>query len=174
MSEDGPNLASVESVELTAYHEAGHAVAAVVLRVGAVYASIVPDAVMGTVGHVKHLGWPGPPPDVEGDLARVRRHAEPRIILALAGVVAEKRHHGRRHNWIGANSDLRAATDLMGHFVSPRQLQAYTDWMWARTEDLVELWWPQIEAVATALLDRRTMRGREIREVMMSVGQPSC
>jgi hypothetical protein len=41
--------------------------------------------------------------------------------------------------------------------------------MWARTEDLVEQWWPQIEAVAVALLERRTMHAREIREVMASV-----
>jgi ATP-dependent Zn protease len=96
------NLPYVKSVELTAYHEAGHAVAAVALGVGAVYASIIPDPVQGTLGHTKHRPWPGPPPDMDWD--RVRRHAEPRIILALAGVVAEKRRHGRRHNWVGART----------------------------------------------------------------------
>jgi hypothetical protein len=155
--------------ELTAYHEAGHAVAAVALRVGPVFASIVPDPAHGTLGHVKHRPWPsGPPPDA--DLPdRVRRHAEPRIILALAGVVAEKRRHGRRHNWVGADADTRAAIDYMGDFVSDRQLQPYINWMWARTEDFVDLRWPEIEAVALALLDRRTMRGREIRDVVRSV-----
>jgi hypothetical protein len=57
----------------------------------------------------------------------------------------------------------------MGTFISDRQLQPYIRWMWVRTEDFVDLWWPQIEAVAVALLDHSTMRGREIRDVVRSV-----
>ena len=57
---------------------------------------------------------------------------------------------------------------MTDYFVSERQLPPYTEWMWARTEELVEEWWPQIEAVAVALLELRTMRGREIREAMAS------
>lgn len=37
-----------------------------------------------------------------------------------------------------------------------------------QAEDFVDLWWPRIEAVAVAPLDRRTMRGREIREAVWS------
>jgi hypothetical protein len=82
---------------------------------------------------------------------------------------ARARPHRGRYNWAVASTDIHSAVDLMDYFVSERQLPPYTKWMWARTEDLVEAWWPQIEAVAAALLERRTMHAQEIRKVMASV-----
>ncbi len=38
--------------------------------------------------------------------------------------------------------------------------------MWARTEDLVELLWPQIELLVRAVLEGKTMPGADVRRLV--------
>ncbi|MDP9343010.1 MAG: hypothetical protein M3Q23_13170 [Actinomycetota bacterium] len=95
----------------TAYHEAGHAVAALFLGSSAVSISIGEDEVQGTLGHVrrrrpstawtqrlKELNYDA---DFGGMGCRVRRIIERDIMITLAGPVTEARLRGRS-NWAGA------------------------------------------------------------------------
>jgi hypothetical protein len=85
----------------------------------------------------------------------MRLKVENRVIVALAGPVAQRtfrassvrRHHGP--------SDHQGAIDLLSYFAgSSRQLEAYFKWLRVRTEDFVHspVWWTQIDAIAAALL----------------------
>ena len=108
----------------------------------------------------------------ESDLARtdtrVRRFSEQIAMAGLAGGLAEKRLTGR-HNHKGASHDYR----LVAHWTepvcySPREHQAYIEWLARRTEALIEndFLWEQIEAVADALLARESLTAREMKAVL--------
>src|SRR6185437_15760265 len=81
-------------MEAVAYHEAGHAVAALLLHRPLRYVTIVPDKARGTLGH---------------DLTPRRRTIlEREIMVLLAGEVAEREFRGW-HNRVGSRSDYEKA-----------------------------------------------------------------
>jgi hypothetical protein len=165
----------------TAYHEAGHAVVGfwegVVNRLLAV--SIVKNDEQGTLGHVRRGKYPRVRDVEPGDDGKPRvfyrefdptideqrlseRLLKPRILEGFAGVLAEKRLTGRRHNWVGALHDLEMTADLIMRLTgSERQAQKYSDYLWVVAEDAVALHWPEIGALAEELLVRKSMTGRE-------------
>jgi hypothetical protein len=172
----------------TAHHEAGHAV--VGFREGSagqlLSVSIVPDPASGTLGHVRRgkfrrvrdvePGEDGKPRyfyrdfDPSIDSARLsEQRLKPMIIAAFAGVIAEKRFSGRGHNWVGADRDLRWASQLVDYLVgSARQAQKYSDYLWVVAEDFVELHWTQIDELANELLARKTMSGPATRAFLQA------
>ncbi len=172
----------------TAHHEAGHAVLA--FREGAarqlLSVSIVPDPGNGTLGHVRRgksrrvrdvePGEDGKPRyfyrdfDPAFDSARLsERRLKPMIIAAFAGVIAEKRFSGRRHNWVGADRDLRIADQLVGYLVgSARQARKYSEYLWVVAEESVELHWTGINELANELLARKTMSGPATRAFLQA------
>jgi hypothetical protein len=166
----------------TAHHEAGHAVVGLWERLPTrlIHVSIVPDAEDGSLGHTQHDSWPrvrdirrGPDrkihyyyrpldPEVD-DKRRVERLLKPQTIMLFAGVLAERRFSGHRHNWVGAADDVARATDrILAMTTSQRQAQKYTAFLWVVTEDAVDRLWSNIEALAQELLTRRTMTGGEV------------
>lgn len=160
---------------VTAYHEAGHAVAALQLGVGIGCdgVSIVPGEDFAGFAHVLK-GFRGRP-DVEMTGA-MRLKAENRVIVSLAGPVAQRiyrpssvrGHHGR--------SDRASAVDLLSFFAgSTRELTAYLRWLQVRTEEYVgsSLWWTMIDAVADALIARDRLSVSEIKVIVRdSIGWP--
>jgi len=166
----------------TAHHEAGHAVVGLWERVPVrlIRASIIPDPEEGTLGHVLHgrmprvrdveLGRDGRPRHFYRDFSPefdderlVERRLKPQIVMLFAGVIAETKFTGRRHNWQGATSDMRAATDFIAYVApSPRLAQKYSDYLWVVAEDTVDRLWSDVEALATELLTRKTMSAREV------------
>src|SRR5437016_2249213 len=98
------------ALQRTAYHEAGHAVAASWLRVPFRYVTIVPDEQDGSLGHIRFTALSKDfGPDIESG-SKVRRVLEPRIMVGLAGCAAEAKLVGR-YNWVGAHRDWRYAVD---------------------------------------------------------------
>ncbi len=80
----------------TAYHEAGHAVAAYLLKRSFNYVTIVPDEEKGSLGHVRFRGF-GENFDPAFDYSpQMRLRLEREIICSLAGDAAESIHLGRR------------------------------------------------------------------------------
>jgi len=153
-----------------AYHEAGHAVIGWRLRTRVRRASIRPEN-DGSAGHVLMVkfrkGWD---PDLLDEYV-VRRRLEPQIISLFAGVIAERRFTGRRHNWTGAGYDLHEAAGLVLHCVGGNPgpvFTKYSAWLWETAKERVEGHWPQIEAVAAALLESETMTGQQIRDVILA------
>jgi hypothetical protein len=174
--------------EATAFHEAGHPV--VGLRQGSpnrlLAVSIVPDLEDGSFGHVSRgkfprvrdltLGPDGPRhfyrdfnPEVD-DRRVVEQRLKPGIVSGFAGVIAETRFTGRRHDWAGAAYDLHQAADAIDFIVgSARQAQKYHAYLWVVAEDAVTNNWQAIEALALELLARKRMSGLETRSFLATV-----
>jgi hypothetical protein len=157
-------------LQRAAYHEAGHAVAAYVLRLPVRGVSISEDE--DASGRVEYAPPPASfRPDVwYGEARRTEHRIEAHIIRALAGPAAEARWIGRR-NHVGASGDYRAARDLADYVAgdpSGEGAWRYVAWLEYRAEDLVqrEHYWAAIEALAAELLARRRLGPRQARAVI--------
>ena len=154
----------------TAYHEAGHAVAAFVLRRPIRTASIEPAE--GSLGRVEHH----PPgkwfqPDAGVD-TRTRNLVKRHIVGHLAGPLAEERFTGS-HNETGATSDHHHAVDLASYLVDDdERLQILVDDLSSRAAELLARTdvWRAVEAVAEELVRDRLLAGREVRAVIRRTG----
>ena len=142
--------------ERTAYHEAGHAVIAHRCGVRFAYVTIVPGE--DSLGHLLHHKWSRGFAPAVTVTPLMRERLESRILSALAGGLAEKKWSGR-YNAQGSKAD-HAAVINMADFIGGegRVLEKYLAWLWARAEAMIETWWPDIVAVAAALLEHP--RGR--------------
>ena len=167
----------------TAHHEAGHAVVGLWEGVGTRLrgASIVRSPDGATLGHNSLRSFPRVRDVERGDDGKPRhfyrdfspefddrrlleRRLRPDIILRYAGVLAEKKYTGRRHNWAGASHDLETAGMAIDYVTgSERQAQKYSAYLWVVAEDAVDMHWPEIQELAQELLVRKTMTGREVK-----------
>lgn len=147
--------------ERTAVHEAGHPVAAHVLRRRILTVSIILE--LDTLGRCTHDTLARFQPDVYRD-RRTRQQLEREIIIALAGVVAEAFLSGDRHNWRQAEGDVRFASDcaLYAADGNPKGAELYVKWLRWKTESLLAspLPWVSAQHVAAALLQHRELSGR--------------
>jgi hypothetical protein len=172
----------------TAYHEAGHAVAAITLGTAVRSVSIVPDAERGLLGHV--AGYPARTfmdrVEHEGRILsrRDRTRVEHLIMQTWAGTLAEQRYTGSDSE-SGFGVTLITAGRHKGHqrthegsdawwiyrwaeavSQSDGESAAFAEWLRCRADTLVARHWSEVEAVAAALLANRRMTGRAIREVV--------
>ena len=157
----------------TAYHEAGHAVAAFELRRRFHYLTIVPEPDEGTLGHIMYAGF-GEGFDPELDDSRiVRRRLEPAIITALAGGAAEAKLAGR-YNAVGSEHDRQGATRLATYLVAnEHELDAYVNWLWQRARAMFDdpLTWVAVEALAAELLVHKRIGARRARQIIKTAQQ---
>jgi hypothetical protein len=168
----------------TAYHEAGHVVAALaygkgIRRQGA---TIVPDLKRGAAGNVymlKHIpGDPSVGGAYRGDrqTGRMRLRIEEDVIVRLAGGAAQRRFRPSSVRSYHSRTDNESATDLLMYIVGDeRELKAYWRWLMVRTENFVRC--PprrmQIQSVAKALMERKTLSPGELRQIYVdALGGP--
>ncbi len=156
-------------LERTAYHEAGHAVAAYDQRRRISRVSIIPDSEEGTLGHCSYSQfWKGFDPELNYN-SKTRPRIETLIICSLAGHAAEAKHSGR-NNWVGSKADRLNALDMALYIASGggKELQYYWNWMWERTKGLLPkpFYWDAIEALAAELLQRREIGGQKARNII--------
>jgi hypothetical protein len=161
-----PGLAAV------AHHEAGHAVVATTFRRSVRQVSIAPDG--HSLGRVdqrpQHLPVPA-----HGEVpAWVRRAVNADIVVAWAGPLAEERLVGG-YDHDTAEHDLdrmfdRAMLVTLGH---TQEALAYVEWLRWRTVRLLHEpgLWPQVEAVAGALLDVGALSGSAVRRIMAAAAR---
>ena len=157
----------------TAYHEAGHAVAAVLLGIGVSSITIVPDVREMSSGMTEYRDTLD-----TTDTDRVDRYA----VAFLAGPVAEARFTPEPIDWEakddyidavgcvagitdrmtlvwGDPTDLREAIERAGAEERMRGLVELA-------EGLVEKHWTQVETVAHALLEANTLEGDEAERLI--------
>ena len=152
-------------IQRTAYHEAGHAVLAYFLGVGLKRVSIVRDE--DSRDHL-HGGEYG---DDTEYTEHMRAFAEEAFwlrmaIMRYAGTEAERRLARRWRN-TGAENDYKwaaiALEKITMDWPSRRALYFYAR---RRTRLLVENYWPEIEAVARALIERKQLGVEEVRRML--------
>jgi Peptidase family M41 len=135
-----------------AYHEAGHAVAAVLEHRRFRYVTIVPDTVEGTLGHCLYAPWPAGVQPERGEDGRVEGRIRAAIITLYAGHAAEALFTGR-NNWRGSASDRHAASQLATYVTgSTEEQRAYLRWLWIHTQALAQTERAPITALATTML----------------------
>lgn len=165
--------------KLTAYHEAGHAVAAFDQGVRIHGISIAPDQVSrGHIGidtlhldrHVSSFR--------EDRGSRNRFLMERHVLVLLAGKAAARRldpsFRKRRADTPEEGSDYGTARCLIGYFAgSDREAEKYREWLETRVEGILSApWrWHQVKKLAQALLEEEKMGAKRVREVIRDAGQ---
>jgi len=157
----------------TAIHEAGHAVVTWQLGLQVTKITIRPDNQEGTFGSCqnKPIGkWFQPDVGVllvDDSHWRMLRRAINEATIFLAGMEAEARVRGRR-NLTGASSDMRNATELCQYFADDYgpETNAMAEWLRIRARGIVNRNWESVEALANALLELKTLKGKEALRIM--------
>ena len=158
MPDDQPNAApSADAERLTAFHEAGHAVMAELCGRLLTEVEIVGDR--EHTGSVQSLAFL-PNPDAEAE--DIERHLK----IVLAGTVAETIISGRQ-GWDETSEDLDAAVRLGMRLVDDCEdvLPLLQD-IGADVKQDLDRHWPAVEMLATELLDRKTLTGSEVRNLL--------
>jgi hypothetical protein len=136
------------AIEHAAYHEAGHAVLALVCQATVRRATIKPrGALRGRVIFNSHLG-------PKADLM---------MLIALAGPFAQRRF-APKSDWIAAgdfNSVLKTVLDK-GSKGSPEKKQRFLEYIVDLADQAVAFFWSDIKVAARALLTHETLTGDEL------------
>jgi ATP-dependent Zn protease len=152
--------------EATAFHEAGHAVAAYALGRAFTRVSIRPN------GHTSGRCSFRPPgdwfrPDIRID-SSTRNGLEERIIISLAGPEAEARFRGDydRH---AAQEDIDRALDHACYMTDdPLEASAYIEWLRLRTTNLMKRpgFWSTVKVLAERLLQEGEVTYRSAKGLL--------
>jgi hypothetical protein len=150
----------------TAYHEAGHAVIAYHVAVKVQTVTIVPGSeYLGLCHHAKVIRGKYPEADYSD---RTRLRMEKLGMIALGGPIAQRLYNPRSVRRYHASSDYRAVADvaLQVSGGSTGQAEAWMRWLEIRTSDALRLRWIVVEALAEELMERRTLAGRTLCDLI--------
>jgi ATP-dependent Zn protease len=141
--------------ELTAYHEAGHAVIALVLGRTIHKVSVQPNR--ERLGECR-FG--------KGNVRATDDWIEREILIALGGMAAEARHTGA-YATDEAKEDLRFVRRLALERKSQRAVERYEQRMLAKVEYMLgdDGTWKAVELIAAELLKNGTISGRAARHL---------
>ena len=136
---------------LTAYHEAGHAVMALLTGRSVKKVSIIPS--QNRLGACTIQ---------KGRTRQVQDKLEAEILILLAGMAAESRKSGR-YNVQGASQDLRGVEKLaLARSGNPRQAQKLVHKMFDKTQHLLnnKATWSAVKMIASELIAHESISGR--------------
>ena len=140
-------------LDIVAYHEAGHAVVSRMLGLRVKSVTIRPGSVLID-------SFSGAP-------------TEKQILILLAGIYAQ-RHFAPHSSWRSRSQSHpnsgydfdKVALLIHDQHGNGRVADLYSRYAFAKAEQLVEGSWQHIEVVARALLERGTLTGAEMYQVM--------
>lgn len=140
----------------TAYHEAGHAVIALIVGRPVHRVSILPNQLRLGVCELK-----------KGALRKLQDVLEAEILVLLGGLAAEARFRGKYH-WQSAQKDLRMVRELVEtRAASARQVDRLERRFLDKTEHLLgqEGHWAGVERLARELLVSKSISGRAAEQL---------
>jgi hypothetical protein len=156
---------TVNQIEGTAHHEAGHALACLSFGIAFDYVTII-----GTDDSNGHLSRPEPgwyKTDLFDDrhLLDIRNE----IAQGFAGQIAEWKYRGKRPRF-GMQDDNQKAFDLALKLTGGgKTTGAFLEYCWCCAEDFVNSNWSKIQLVAAELAKGKTLSSRQLIEV---TGEP--
>ena len=141
--------------EATAYHEAGHAVIALVLGRAVERVTVIPDQRRAGVCEF-HKGTVRPTKD----------WLEREMLIALGGIAAEARHTGV-YAWAGARRDEQYVRSLAVQRAGERRADRLQRRLLAKVEHLLAQaeHWRAVELLAAELVRLGTISGRAARHL---------
>lgn len=158
-----------KKMRLAAYHEAGHAVACFQLGVRISEVSIIAEGNCLGFCSAQHALHGHNPEFDKTDSNRLRM--EKCFVTLMAGFYAGKKLNPKGKGSAGASGDFGEAVSLVRYFISSSaEHQAYIDLLSIRARQLVNsrFIWPLISALAQRLLERKRMKGKEVREFLFA------
>jgi hypothetical protein len=160
--------------EATAYHEAGHAIAAWKLESRVFRVTLEPDEdSLGKTFHSNPLTRVDFD-DIEfGPIApRCQRRAENVMIISLAGPAAQHKYNPRSVRLYHGGSDRENVYEILSHLceITSDIFPTYYHLMDLQARALVRnpVNWRAIEILAQELLQRRTIPGKRLRRFIIS------
>lgn len=164
------------SLKQTAYHEAGHAVMTVWLRLRCRHVSIIPDENEGTLGHLLQ----GKPARVEPESvepsSKTQFQLERLALVDLAGNAAECLLTGRKC-FAGSNSDFTNACNRLYHLTKDEdEIRAYIGWLRERAKTTLSLNfnWFAVETLANELLKEKYLGRKKVYKIIRKAWYDSC
>ena len=181
---------SEQYLAATAHHEAGHAVATVIAFRSAAWLPNGPPPLpvkSVEVTEVKPGRWGGQcwGPDIYSTQWPDQRINEPfrelmewRIVISLAGPIAETIHRGQHakdllmfaYDCCGADGDIRQINEVRRDLHKLTGQRHRIDDFGERTLALVRANFPAVEALASALIEHKRVEGERIEQIIDQVG----
>src|SRR5712692_3116908 len=122
------------SKRATAFHEAGHAVAAHVLHRRIKRVTIIPNKADKYVGCCFTRRGPSMK-GIDCEVTpKITRDAHNLIIFSMAGICAQRLFNPRTFRSFHGSTDYRTVVDFATHLTRENELEAFLKWMEIRTE----------------------------------------
>ena len=157
-------------LKATAYHEAGHAVMAILLGRPVEKVTIAAGQLQSGISRL------GACKIQKGRHKASRDPMEDEVLILLAGMVAESRVTGR-YCQLGASQDLLLVESLLSanRATNERQLQRLAQRLVDKTENLLNGAEPSkaIELIANELIEKETISGRAVRH-FLDIAKQQC
>jgi ATP-dependent Zn protease len=159
-------------IEIAAYHEAGHAVMAVLTRTPLHDTTIVASRLGASSGATRLQRS-----HVNGRLAAKAKPASPghrqilrRACFDIAGEIAERRFAPSSWRTLHSRSDLTNVSRLLDTLgLSEKRLNALVKAIVIKADSLIAANWSRVEAVASELLKRGTLTGAQVRAIVAGI-----
>ena len=154
-----------KSIQATAFHEAGHAAAMLHFGYRAQKASIVgTEDYLGVVRHcAKELEFDADSDRSPDTVNKIEELAQ----ICFSGPIAQRKKFPKSQWRIAGDLDFTQAAHLLSYlsWSDAKADKLHMDLIWRRTELLVDLLWPTIEALAESLLVSKTLDDNDLREI---------
>jgi len=159
-------------VEIAAYHEAGHAVMAVLTRTPLRDTTIVASRLGASSGATRLVARGSVSKKFAAKVKlgpREHRQVLRRACFYIAGEIAARRFARSSWRTLHSRSDLANISRLLDSLgLSEARLTALAKAIVAEADSLIQANWSRVEAVASELLKRGRLTGAQVRRIVAS------
>ena len=159
-------------IEIAAYHEAGHAVMAVLTRTPLRDTTIVASRLGASSGATRlERSHVSERIAAKAKLAAAgHRHILRRACFDIAGEIAQRRFAPSSWRTLHSHSDLTNVSRLLDTLgLSETRLNALVKAIVIWADSVIQANWSRVEAVASELLKRGTLTGAQVRQIVARI-----